>query len=85
MEFKTLKEQYTDLMVNRVCISKDDLTNSEKEIIEFGYELFSEKLEDIKILNDELKRVSLELVNLRAYSDDTDYNYDDDDHTDDED
>ena len=73
MKFKTLKEQYTDLMINRVCISKDDLTDSEKEIIEFGYELFSEKLEDIKILNDEIKRISLELANLKAYSDDEDY------------
>lgn len=71
---KTLKEQYTDLMINRVCISKDDLTDSEKEIIEFGYELFSEKLDDIKILNDEIKRISLELANLKAYSDDEDYN-----------
>jgi len=77
MEFKTLKEQYTDLIANRMCISKDDLTDSEKEIIEIGYELFFEKLEDIKILNDELKRVSIELANVKAYSDDNEYGGDD--------
>ena len=77
MEFKTLKEQYTDLIINRVCISKDDLTDSEKEIIEIGYELFIDKLEDIKILHGELKRVSLELANLKAYSDDNEYGGDD--------
>jgi len=77
MEFKTLKEQYTDLIINRLCISKDDLTDSEKEIIEIGYELFFEKLEDIKILNDELKRISIELANVKAYNDDNEYNGDD--------
>ena len=84
MEFKTLKEQYTDLIINRVCISKDDLTDSEKEIIEIGYELFTDKLEDIKILNDELKRVSLELANLKAYSDDNEYGGDDNNDEDEE-
>ena len=78
MEFKTLKEQYTDLIINRVCISKDDLTDSEKEIIKIGYELFFEKLEDIKILNDELKRVSIELAKVKAYNDDNEYNGDED-------
>ena len=41
-----------------------------------GYELFEEKLEDIKILNDEIKRISLELANLKSYQDDGDYGYD---------
>jgi hypothetical protein len=32
-----------------------------------------EKLEDIKILNDEIKRLSIENANLKAYNDDKDY------------
>ena len=74
MEFKTLKEQYLDLVIDRITVSKEDLTEVEEQIINIGYELLSEKLDNIKILNDEIKRISLELANLKAYQDDTDYN-----------
>jgi len=73
MEFKTLKEQYLDLVIDRITVSKEDLTEVEEQIINIGYELLSEKLEDIKILTDENKRISIELANLKAYQDDTDY------------
>lgn len=73
MKFKTLKEQYLDLVIDRITVSKEDLTEVEEQIINIGYELLSEKLEDIKILNDEIKRISLELANLKAYQDDDDY------------
>lgn len=73
MEFKTLKEQYLDLVIDRITVSKEDLTEVEEQIINIGYELLSEKLDDIKILNDEIKRISLELANLKSYQDDTDY------------
>ena len=73
MKFKTLKEQYLDLVIDRITVSKEDLTEVEEQIINIGYELLSEKLEDIKILNDEIKRISLELANLKAYQDEDDY------------
>jgi hypothetical protein len=41
-------------------------------IIEYGYTIFSEKLEDIKILEDENRRISIELSNLKSYVDDLD-------------
>ncbi len=71
--FKSLKEQYYDLVTNRILVSKDDLTETETRIIEFGFELMEEKLEDIKILKDDIKRLSIENANLRAYNDDKDY------------
>jgi hypothetical protein len=70
---KSLKDQYYDLVTNRILVSKDDLTENEIEIIEFGFELMKEKLEDIKILKDDIKRLSIENSNLRAYNDDKDY------------
>ena len=70
MEFKTLKEQYIEMMANKISVSVGDLTENEKTIIESGWILFSEKMEDIKILQDENRRISIELVNLRAYKDD---------------
>jgi hypothetical protein len=41
------------------------------------YELFEEKLGDMKILQDEINRLSLELANLKASNDNSDYEYDD--------
>ena len=70
MEFKTLKQRYTEMMANKISVSIEDLTDNEKSLIDAGYELFSEKMEDIKLLNDDLRRVSIELANLKSYKDD---------------
>ena len=71
--FRSLKDQYYDLVTDRIKVSKDDLTENEIRIIEFGFELMKEKLEDLKILNDDIKRLSIENANLKAYNDDKDY------------
>ena len=70
MEFKSLRDRYTKMMADKISVSIEDLTPTEKGLIDYGYELFSEKMEDIKILNDELRRVSIELANLKSYRDD---------------
>jgi hypothetical protein len=70
MKFKTLKEQYFEMMANKICVSLEDLTDNEKTLIEAGFDLFSEKLEDIKIINDENKRISIELANLKSFNED---------------
>lgn len=71
MKFKTLKEQYTEMMANKIAVSVEDLTDNERKLIEAGYESFKEKLEDIKIIGDDFKRVSVELANLKSYQDDS--------------
>jgi hypothetical protein len=82
-KFKTLKEQYEELIISKLFpdrkieFVREELTDNEKMIIEFTYELFQEKLDDMKILQDEIKRISVENANLRAYNDDKDYDYDD--------
>ena len=70
---KSLKGQYYDLVTNRILVSKDDLTENEIGIIEFGFELMKDKLDNIKILKDDIKRLSIENANLKAYNDDKDY------------
>jgi hypothetical protein len=70
MKFKTLKEQYFEMMANKISVSLEDLTDNEKTLIEAGFDLFSEKLEDIKIINDENKRISIELANLKSFNED---------------
>jgi len=71
--FKSLKDQYYDLVTGRITVSKEDLTKTEIEIIELGFDLMEEKLEDIKILKDNIKRLSIENANLKAYNDVKDY------------
>lgn len=77
----SLKDQYIKIMSDHICISKDDLTDTEKELIEHSFEMFIDKLEDIKTLNGEVRRLSIELANTKAMldtSDDRKNNYEND-------
>lgn len=82
-KFKTLKEQYEELILSKLFpdrkieFVREELTNNEKMIIEFTYELFQEKLDDMKILKDEITRISVENANLKSFNDNKDYDYDD--------
>ena len=71
--FKPPKEEYTDGVLNYLLIKKEDLTDSEKEIINYSFSVLEERLEDIKLLNDEVKRLNIELANLKSYDDNKDY------------
>jgi hypothetical protein len=72
IKFVSFKDEYTKVMADAITVSIDDLSPTEQGIIDKGYEMFMDKLEDIKIANDEIKRLSIELANLRAmYIEDT--------------
>jgi uncharacterized Fe-S cluster-containing radical SAM superfamily protein len=73
---ESLKDKYVKLLAGRITVSVDDLTDNEFKLINESFELFSEKLDDIRILNDELKRVNIELINLKAMRDDSENDYD---------
>lgn len=75
--FKSLKDRYRELILSKVFIKEEDLTEEESHIIDVTYELFEEKLQDMKILQDEINRLSVQLANLKASNDDNDYEYDD--------
>jgi hypothetical protein len=74
---ESLKDKYVKLLAGRITVSVDDLTDNELKLINESFELFSEKLDDIRVLNDELKRISVELANLKAMRDDSENDYDD--------
>jgi len=82
-KFKTLKEQYEELILSKlfpdrkIKFVREELTDNEKMIIEFTYELFQEKLDDMKTLKDEITRISVENANLKSFNDNKDYDYDD--------
>lgn len=66
----SLKERYTKLIADKLTISLEDLTESEKAVINESFELFEEKMDDLKIANDEVKRLSIELANHKAMNED---------------
>jgi uncharacterized protein (DUF342 family) len=74
---ESLKERYIKLLSERIDVDIDELTDNELKLLEESFELFNERLQDIKVLNDELKRVNIELANLKAMYDDSETNYDD--------
>lgn len=82
-KFKTLKERYEELILfklfpdRKIHFIREELTENEKRILDIGYELFQEKLEDMKVLQDEITRISVELANLKSSMDNNDYEYDD--------
>jgi hypothetical protein len=73
---ESLIDKYIKLLSSKITVSVDDLTDNELKLITESFELFDEKLDDIKILNDELKRVNIELINLKAMRDDSENDYD---------
>lgn len=66
------KKEYTKMMSDKLTISVEDLTENEKTLIEFSFTIFTEKLDEIKLLNDDIKRLSIELSNLKSYMEDLD-------------
>ena len=70
---KNLIDQYYEIVTSGITVSREDLTKTEIEIIEIGFELVKEKLSDLEILKDEIKRLSIENANLKAYNDNKDY------------
>ena len=59
LQFKSLKEMYTEKICEDIGILADDLTEDEQKIIDFSFMLFQTKLEDIKILEDDNKHIIL--------------------------
>ena len=76
--FKTPRQKYIEGVLNHLLIKEEDLTETEKEIITYGFDLLQERLDEMKILNDEIKRLNIELANLKSYNDDGEYFYPED-------
>jgi len=63
---ESLKGKFIKILADHVSISVEDLSPSELSIIDKSFELFQDKLLEIKTLDDEVKRLSIELANLKA-------------------
>lgn len=68
----SLEDQYRKIMADHITVSVEDLTSNEMLIVNKGWYMFNDKLQDIKIANDEIKRLTIELANYKAmYQEDT--------------
>lgn len=65
----TLRDDYIQAVTDRVTVSVEDLSRSELELVNASFDIFRDRLSDMKELQDQNKRLSLELANLRAYHD----------------
>jgi len=68
--FETLEERYLKQMVKSITVSVEDLTDNERTLIRESFDLFEAKLEEIKTLQDDVKRLSIELANTKAMHED---------------
>lgn len=65
----SLKEEYTRLVADKLTISVDDFTADEKRIIDVGFKLLLEKIEELAELNRYVYRLETEIKNLKAMHD----------------
>ena len=61
-----LKERYKQIMAENICVVVDDLSPNEEKLIECSFHLFQGKIEEMEYLQDEVKRLNLELISLKA-------------------
>lgn len=73
MEYLTLKQQFIKKMADHITVVIEDLNATELAIMDKAFDIIQDSLEECKAQSDEVKRLSLELANLKSMYDDTDY------------
>lgn len=68
-----LKKEYTRIISEKISLKVADFSHTEKEILNIGFDIVKEKIDEIRELNDEIIRVKIEISNLKSYSDYKDY------------
>lgn len=68
-----LKKEYTRIISEKISLKEADFSHTEKEILNIGFDVVKEKIDEIRELNDEIIRVKIEILNLKSYFDDKDY------------
>lgn len=60
------KDQFFKHFEDNLLISKDDFSKVETEIINIAFDMFRYKNEEIRTLETEIRRLNLELKNIKA-------------------
>ena len=68
-----LKKEYNKVICDRVGIIYDDLQPVEREIMDISFDIIESKVKEMKELNDEIYRMTIEIRNLKSFQDDKEY------------
>lgn len=69
----TMRPEYMKYVSEKIMISIEDLSDTEMEIINITFDLFKEKVDDIKMLNDDINKLQNAYLNLKSSLDDNNY------------
>ena len=62
---KILYSSWEEIILKKVFLNKDDLTEVEKDILKISFDIFSSRIEDLSYLSDEVMRLTKEVNNLK--------------------
>jgi hypothetical protein len=68
-----MRPEYMKYVSDKLKIPIEDLSDIEMEIINITFDLFKEKVNDIKILNDDINKLQNVYLNLKSSLDDNNY------------
>jgi hypothetical protein len=68
-----MRPEYMKYISEKIMISIEDLSDTEMEIINITFDLFKEKMDDIKMLNDDINKLQIAYLNLKSSLDDNNY------------
>ncbi len=68
-----MRPEYMKYVSEKIMISIEDLSDTEMEIINITFDLFKEKVDDIKMLNDDISKLQNAYLNLKSSLDDNNY------------
>jgi hypothetical protein len=60
------REDYIKALADHITVSVEDLNDTELALINKSYAIFNDRLSDMKALQDEVKRLSIDLANQKA-------------------
>jgi len=68
-----LKKEYNKLICDRLSIIYDDLSDTERQIIDISFDIIESKVKEMKELNDMIYRLNIDIRNLKSFQDDKEY------------
>lgn len=68
-----MRPEYMKYVSEKIMIPIEDLSDTEMEIINITFDLFKEKVDDIKMLNDDINKLQNAYLNLKSSLDDNNY------------
>lgn len=73
MKYLSLKQQFIKKLADHITVSVEDLSSVELAIIDKAFDILQDNMEETKTQTDEVKRLSLEVANLKSMQDDSNY------------